>query len=102
MITATPPQYMRALEKANEVKRRHGEIRRQIRQGDLTVAEALREHDDEIDGMKLTYLLQAQTRVGEQKTRRALAMIGASRAVRVRDLTDRQRNLLCQFTEGRI
>jgi hypothetical protein len=92
-------QQLEALRKGNEIRKRNADIKRQIRNGELTVAEALYEH--EIGSMKVAQLIQAHKWFGEVKTRKLLAFIGASRALRVDDLTNRQRDLLAQAMEGR-
>lgn len=100
MTTCTTEQREQALAKANAIRSENYRIKKQIGQGDLTVAEAL--ESETVGAMRVVQLLQAQRRVGEGKARHILAAIGASRTLRVRDLTDRQRGLLCQVTEGRI
>jgi hypothetical protein len=92
-------QHLEALQRANEVRQRNAEIKRQIRDGDLTVAEAL--YQEDIGSMKVANLIAAKEWFGPTKTRKLLAFIGASRALRVADLTDRQRDLLAQSMEGR-
>lgn len=91
----TAEQKLTALAKANVVRQENYRIKQQIGQGELTVAEALRM--ETVESMRVSQLLQAQRRIGEAKARKMLLTIGASRALRVRDLTDRQRDLLCQF-----
>lgn len=90
-------QQLEALSKANEIRARNAEVKRQIRAGEMTVAEAI--YTEEIGSMKVASLIEAQDYWGPTKSRKLLAFIGASRALRVRDLTDRQRDLLAMGTE---
>jgi hypothetical protein len=102
MTTATKPQHLAALERANEVRLAHHAIRRQVKAGEITVSEVLYLHADTVATMKLCDLIRSQRAWGEGRTRKLLGMIQLPYLKRCGDLTDRQRNLVCQFIEGRI
>lgn len=106
-MSFTPPheQAMTALELANQARMGIAEIRTKLREGTLTVAEAL--DDPRAAGMTIERLLSAQARWGRTRTHRTLAALrwetdGEWETViwpdmRVRDLTDRQKGVLRGF-----
>jgi len=85
-------QRMTALAHANEIRRRRGSLKTNIAAGHLTIAEVL--DDPAVQTAAVFELLRAPRRMGPSKAKLVLRMIGASTALRVRDLTDRQRTEL--------
>jgi hypothetical protein len=87
------PQPLRALERANAVKRGHIAVRSEVSLGALSVAEALT--DPRSAGSFTVFrLLSSQRRWGPLKTRRFLYSVGVSEQRRVDALTERQRQLI--------
>lgn len=96
---------MVALERANQIRTEMADVRREIQHGTLTVSQAL--YDPRAQPMYLGRLLRAQPRWGDWRARDALhglrdATWGAhvvelNIAMRLRDLTDRQRDALASW-----
>lgn len=90
----TPPQYMQALARAQEVRFARAEVRHAIRGGRMTIREALAMEC--CQSMPVGVLLAYQHRWGSHRVRRVLhrmsVVVGETRLVR--DLTDRQREAL--------
>ena len=91
-----------ALEKANEVRLGRAELKRQIKAGKKTVAEAL-EHPYAAS-LRVADLLALQKYWGVTKVNRLLSRAAYRGVVvagtrRVRDLTDKQREALCSELE---
>lgn len=103
-MSFTPPeaQYMNALESANRTRSQIAELKAELRAGTLTVVEAL--DDPRAAPMTIKALLSAQYKWGTTRVHRALRNLrwetaGPGQALlwpdtRVRDLTERQRELL--------
>lgn len=93
MGVAEVPQHMQALALANEAKRGHTALKREVRSGALSVAVALK--DVRATGnLTLGKLLAAQTRWGSTRTRRFCLSLGIPENKRVDQLTERQRTLV--------
>jgi hypothetical protein len=94
-------QSMSALQRANEVRLAGARFKRQVAQ--LEQREALARvarlvaSPRELGVMRVEHVLMACPRIGHDKCRALLlrARIQASGAIRLRDLTDRQRDDLC-------
>ena len=69
--TAPAPQHMRALEQANRVRLARAELKRQVADGELTVAEIVLNCPWEAESMKISDLLTSQHRWGRTRCRRA-------------------------------
>lgn len=88
-----PPQHMRALKRANEVRLGHSALKRDIHAGRVTVADALA--DPRVGGsITLADLLKAQRRWGTTRARKFLQRISIPENKRVDSLTARQRRLV--------
>jgi len=93
--TATQPaQHMRALEQANRVRLARAELKRQVADGELTVAEVVQTCPWEAESMAIAELLMSQHRWGRQRCRRFLAPIPMTETKTVGSMTDRQRDAL--------
>ena len=102
MDTATgpAPQHMRALQQANKVRLARAELKRQVADGETTVAEVVRTCPWEAESMAIAELLMSQHRWGRQRCRRFLAMIPMSETKAVGTMTDRQREALAARLDG--
>src|SRR5580693_582777 len=75
---AGEPQYMRALERANEVRVARAELKRRVAYGDIEVAD----------------LMMSQRRWGATRSRKIMALLPLSERKTVGSLTSRQRGAL--------
>ena len=73
--TAPAPQHMRALAQANRVRLARAELKRQVAEGETTVAEIVLECPWEAESMAIADLLLSQHRWGRTRCRRFLAAI---------------------------
>ena len=92
--TKPAPQHMRALEQANRVRLARAELKRQVADGEVTVASVVRSCPWEVESMAIAELLTSQHRWGRQRCRRFLAAIPMSETKTVGSMTDRQREAL--------
>src|SRR5580700_548514 len=88
------PQYMRALERANQVRLARAELKRRVAIGDLHVSEVILECPWEADSMAVADLLMSQRRWGQTRCRKFLAQLPMSENKTVGSMTERQRNTL--------
>jgi hypothetical protein len=102
MNTATKPapQHMRALEQANRVRLARAELKRLVADGEISVAEVVRECPWEADSMAIAELLMSQHRWGRQRCRRFLGLIPMSETKTIGSMTDRQREALAAQLES--
>lgn len=87
----TVPQYMQALQRANEVRLARAELKRKVASGELTVAEVVIDLPWEVETMTIGDLLTAQRRWGHTRCRRFLQGVPMSEAKPVGSMTERQR-----------
>jgi hypothetical protein len=88
------PQYMRALERANEVRLARAELKRRVADGEVAVAEVILSSPWETHSMAVADLLMSQRRWGRTRARRFLAGIPMSESKTIGSMTERQRNCL--------
>ena len=88
------PQYMRALERANEVRLARAELKRRVALGDADAATVILECPWEAHSMAVADLLMSQHRWGQTRCRRFLAQVPMSESKTVGSMTDRQRQTL--------
>jgi hypothetical protein len=88
------PQYMRALERANEVRLARAELKRRIALGEVDVAEVILECPWEADSMAVADLLVSQRRWGQTRCRKFLSQLPMSEKKTVGSMTERQRRML--------
>jgi hypothetical protein len=91
---APPPQYMRALERANQVRLARAELKRRVSIDDLDVAEVILACPWEAQSMAVADLLMSQRRWGQTRCRKFLSQIPMSEKKTVGSMTDRQRRTL--------
>jgi hypothetical protein len=92
------PQNLRALAKGHRVRMVRADIKRRLRAGDITVADALAEPD--CAGMRALELLHARPWWGPKRALSALRATGASELRKVGELSDRQRDILAKMDAG--
>jgi hypothetical protein len=95
-----PPQYMRALERANQVRLARAELKRRIALGTTDVAEVILACPWETDSMPLGDLLMSQRRWGHTRCRKFLAQLQMSEKKTLGSLTERQRQTLVAMLRG--
>ena len=93
-MAPAPPQHMRALQRANEVRLARAERKRNIGSGTLTVAEVILTCPWEAASMTIAELLTSQRRWGTTRAGKFLAGIGMPETKTVGSMTERQRALL--------
>lgn len=104
MTTATTerryvPQHLKALARANEVRLHQSNVKRKVRDGDLSIEEAL--EDPGIGSMAIADLLRAQRRWGYGRVRQLLRRVEISENRRIDALTPRQVELIVRvLTRG--
>jgi len=100
--TATAPaaQHMRALAQANRVRLARAELKRQVAEGETSVAEVVLECPWEAESMTISDLLMSQHRWGRTRCRRFLASIPMPETKSVGTMTERQRRALAAMLEG--
>ena len=97
---APGPQYMQALQRANEVRLARAGLKRQVASGELSVAEVLLGSHWEAENMTISDLLMAQRRWGTTRCRKLLQCIPMSENKTVGSMTDRQRHALAGLLRG--
>jgi hypothetical protein len=88
------PQYMRALERANQVRLARAELKRSVAIGDTDVAEVILDCPWEAESMAVADLLMSQRRWGQTRCRKFLSQIPMSEKKTLGSMTERQRNTL--------
>jgi hypothetical protein len=88
------PQYMRALERANQVRLARAELKRRIALGKVDVAEVILECPWEAESMPVGDLLMSQRRWGQTRCRKFLAQVPMSETKTIGSMTERQRRTL--------
>jgi hypothetical protein len=98
--TAPAPQHMRALAQANRVRLARAELKRQVTDGDMIVADVVLSCPWEAESMAIADLLMSQHRWGRTRCRRFLASIPMSETKSIGSMTDRQRRALAARLRG--
>ena len=98
--TAPAPQHMRALAQANRVRLARAELKRQVAEGEATVAEIVLDCPWEAESMTIADLLMSQHRWGRTRCRRFLASIPMLETKTIGSMTERQRNELARRLSG--
>ncbi len=99
-IAPAGPQYMRALERANQVRLARAELKRRIAVGELDVAEVLLDCPWEATSMAVADLLMSQRRWGHTRCRKFLAQVPMSEKKTIGSMTERQRQTLAAMLCG--
>jgi hypothetical protein len=98
--TAPAPQHMRALEQANRVRLARAELKRQVAEGEITVAEVVVTCPWEAESMSIGDLLMSQHRWGRTRCHRFLGTMRMTETKTIGSMTDRQRNELAARLSG--
>jgi hypothetical protein len=100
--TATAPaaQHMRALAQANRVRLARAGLKKQVAEGEASVAEVVLECPWEAESMTISDLLMSQHRWGRTRCRRFLAGIPMSETKTIGTMTERQRRQLAGLLAG--
>jgi hypothetical protein len=93
-IASAPPQYMRALERANKVRLARAELKRKVAMDEADVAEIILHCPWEAQSMAVADLLMSQRRWGQTRCRKFLSQIPMSEKKTIGSMTDRQRRTL--------
>jgi len=93
-IAPAGPQYMRALERANQVRLARAELKRRIAMGEIDVADVVLDCPWEAASMAVADLLMSQRRWGQTRCRKFLAQMVMSEKKTIESMTDRQRHTL--------
>jgi hypothetical protein len=103
VVAPAGPQYMRALERANQVRLARAELKREIATGEVSVAKVILDCPWEADSMAVADLLMSQRRWGQSRCRKFLAQIPMSEKKTVGSMTERQRlTLAAMLSSGRV
>ena len=89
-IAQGAPQYMRALERANEVRRARAELKRSVAFGEIDVTEVILYCPREAQNMAVGDLLMSQRRWGQIRCRKFLSEIPISERKAIGSMTERQ------------
>jgi hypothetical protein len=100
LATAPAPQHMQALAQANRVRLARAELKRQVAEGELSVADVVLDCPWEAESMAINDLLMSQHRWGRTRCRRFLAALSMSETKTVGSMTDRQRRALAARLGG--
>ena len=100
IATAPAPQHMQALARANRVRLARAELKRQVADGELSVADVVLDCPWEAESMAIADLLMSQHRWGRTRCRRFLAQIPMNETKTIGSMTDRQRRCLAGRLRG--
>ncbi len=102
-IAPAGPQYMRALERANEVRLARAELKRSVATGAASVADVIIDCPWQAHSMAVADLLMSQRRWGQTRCRKFLAQIPMSEKKTIGSMTERQRTTLAaMLTSTRV
>jgi hypothetical protein len=94
----TPEQRTAALAKAAEARAARADIKKRLKMGSMTLAEALSSTDPNVAKLKVVSMLESLPGVGKVKARKVMDEIGIADNRRVQGLGEQQRKaLLDQF-----
>lgn len=91
------PQYMRALERANQVRLARAELKRRVATEEIEVAGVILDCPWEAQSMAVADLLMSQRRWGQTRCRKFLAQVPMSEKKTVGSMTERQRRTLAEM-----
>jgi hypothetical protein len=92
---------MRALELANQVRLARARLKREVSQGDVSVADVVLTCPWGAESMEIADLLMSQKRWGRTRCRRLLAAVQISENKPIGSMTERQRRALAELLQGR-
>lgn len=87
----------KALQKAQQIRSKRMEVRKELKAGKLSLATVLNETDNEIYAkMRVKYLLESLPQVGKITTQKIMEEIGIDEARRIQGLGSRQKQQLLE------
>lgn len=93
----TPEEKRKALAKAQAMRSKRADIRRRLKEGQLTLEQVLGQADDEVIArMRVAYLLESLPKVGKVTTKKIMEEIGIDESRRIQGLGSRQRGALLE------
>ena len=97
--TLTPEQRQQALEKAAEARRKRAELKAQLKSGNQSLDQVLKNpEDDTVGKMKVSSVLERLPGVGRVRAKKIMERLDISESRRVRGLGAKQREaLLAEF-----
>jgi hypothetical protein len=98
--TLTAEQRQQALEKAAEARRKRAELKAQLKSGNHSLSQVLRQSgDDTVGKMKVSAVLESLPGVGKVRARKIMERLEISETRRVRGLGAKQKEaLLAEFS----
>lgn len=99
-ISASGPQHLQALQRANEVRLARAALKRGVASGEISVADVVLDVPWEAASMTISDLLTAQRRWGHTRCRRFLQGIPMSESKTVGSMTERQRRAVAAALSG--
>ncbi|HXD53261.1 MAG TPA: hypothetical protein VN618_00765 [Solirubrobacteraceae bacterium] len=96
-VAPAGPQYMRALERANQVRLARADLKRRVALEDVEVAEVILDCPWEAQSMAVGDLLMSQRRWGQTRCRKFLAQVPMSEKKTIGSMTERQRRTLAMM-----
>jgi hypothetical protein len=99
-MTTEPPQRLRALVRANEIRLARADLKRRIAIGDISVAQVILASPEEAESWSVSELLMSQRRWGSERCRKFLKRNDIYELKPVGKLTHRQRVLLATQLES--
>jgi hypothetical protein len=93
-IAPAGPQYMRALERANQVRLARADLKRRVALDEVAVDGVIMDCPWEAESMAVGDLLMSQRRWGQTRCRKFLAQVPMSEKKTIGSMTDRQRRTL--------
>jgi len=97
-----PPQHMRALARANEIRLARAALKRRVAADTLSAAEVVMDSPPEAESMTIAELLSSQRRWGRARSRRLLNLLDLKENKSLGSLTERQRCLLAGELRERV
>jgi hypothetical protein len=97
--TLTPEQRQQALEKAAEARRKRAELKAQLKSGNQSLDQVLKNpEDDTVGKMKVSSVLESLPGVGRVRAKKIMERLDISESRRMRGLGAKQKeNLLSEF-----
>ena len=93
----SPEERAAALKKAQEIRSKRMEVRKELKAGNLTLANILADEKNEVYAkMRVKYLLESLPQVGKITTAKIMEEIGIDEARRVQGLGARQKAQLLE------
>ncbi len=99
-MTASGPQHLRALARANEIRLARAELKRRVLDQEVSVAEIVLDPPPAAENMTVADLLMSQKRWGHTRCRKFLAAVPMSEAKTVGAMTERQRRAVAGSLEA--